>query len=56
MLGFIGLDKAGIYLKDGTFSCDIGRVSLHPTKETHWVCYMNENYIDSYGCPPPKKQ
>ena len=30
----IGLDsKAEIYLRDGLFSCDIGIVNLHPTKE-----------------------
>ena len=52
----IGLDtKAGIYLRDGSFSSDIGIVNLHPSKGTHWVCYMNENYFDSYDCPPPKK-
>ena len=52
----IGLDsKVGIYLRDGMFSTDIGIVNLHPTKGTHWVCYINENYFDSYGCVCPKK-
>ena len=52
----IGLDsKMGIYLRDGPFSSEIGIVNLHPSKGTHWVCYMNENYFDSFGCAPPKK-
>ena len=35
----IGLDsKVGIYLRDGPFSTDIGIVSLHPSKRTHWAC------------------
>ena len=52
----IGLDtKVEIYLRDGSFSTDIGNVNLHPSKRTHWVCYINENFFDSYGCSPPKK-
>ena len=52
----IGLDsKVGSYLRDGPFASDIGVVNLHPSKATHWVCYINENYFDSYGCPPPQK-
>ena len=51
----IGLNNVGIYLRDGPFSSDIGIVNLHPSKGTHWVCYINENYFDSYGCSPPKK-
>ena len=52
----IGLgSKVGIYLRDVPFSTDIGIVNLHPTRGTHWVCYINENYFDSYGCSPPQK-
>ena len=51
----LGLRDVGIYLRDGPFSNDIGIVNLHPSKGTHWVLYINENYIDSYGCAPPKK-
>ena len=52
----IGLDtKVGIYLRDGPFSTDKGIVNLHPSEGTHWVCYINENYFDSYGCVCPKK-
>ena len=49
------LKDVGIYLRDGPFSSDIGIVNLHPSKGTHWVCFINENYFDSYGCSPPKK-
>ena len=56
LLKKIGLDsKVGIYLRDGPFSSNIGVVNLHPSKGTHWVCYINENYFDSYGCVCPKK-
>ena len=55
VLDSIGLNNVEIYLRDGPFSSDIGIVNLHPSKGTHWVCYINENYFDSYGCVPPKK-
>ena len=55
VLNSIELDNVNIYLRDGPFSSDIGIVNLHPLKGTHWVCYMNENYFDSYGCSSPKK-
>ena len=55
VLTSIRLDNVKIYLRDGPFSSDIGIVNLHPSKGTHWVCYINENYFDSYGCSPPKK-
>ena len=52
----IGLHtKVEIYLRDGSFSTDIGIVNLHPSKGTHWVCFTKEDYFDSYGCSPPKK-
>ena len=51
----IGLDNGGIYLRDGPFLNDIGVVNLHPSKGTHWVVYINENYFDSYGVVCPKK-
>ena len=34
----IGLNKVGIYLRDGPFESDIGIENLHPLKRTHWVC------------------
>ena len=55
VLSSLSLNDVGIYLRDGPFESDIGIVNLHPSKGTHWVCYINENYFDSYGCSPPKK-
>ena len=55
VLNSIGLNNVNIYLRDGPFSSDIGIVNLHPSKGTHWVCYINENYFDSYGCVCPKR-
>ena len=50
----LSLDGVGIYLRDGLFKSDIGIVSLHPSRGSHWVGYINENYFGSYGCVPPK--
>ena len=55
VLTSIGLDNVNIYPRDGSFSSDIGIVNLHPSKGTHWVCYISEIYFDSYGCVCPKK-
>ena len=55
VLDSMRLNNVGIYLRDGPFSSDIGIVNLHPSKGTHWVTYMNENYFDSYGVVCPKK-
>ena len=55
VLNSTGLKNVGIYLRDGPFESDIGMINLHPSKGTHWVCYINENYFDSYGCVSPKK-
>ena len=55
VLDSIRLNNAGIYLGNGPFSSDLGIVNLHPSKGTLWVCYINENNFDSYGCVPPKK-
>ena len=54
VLNSIGLKNVGIYLRDGPFQSDIGNNNLHPSKGTHWTCYINENYFDSYGCVCPK--
>ena len=54
-LSSLSLNDIGMYLRDGPFISDIGIVSLHPSKGTHWVTYINGNYFDSYGCSPPKK-
>ena len=55
VLSSLSLNDVGIYLRDGPFKSDIGIVNLHPSKGTHWVTYMNENYFDSYGVVCPKK-
>ena len=55
VLDSMRLNIVGIYLRDGSFSSDIGIVNLNQSRGTHWVCYINENYFDSYGCVPPKK-
>ena len=54
-LSSLSLNDVWIYLRYGPFESDIGIVNLHPSKGTHWVCYINEVYFDSYGCVPPKK-
>ena len=51
----VGSNNVGIHLQDGPFESDLGVVSLHPLKKTHWVAYVNENFFDSYGCAPPRK-
>ena len=55
VLSSLTLNDVGIYLRDGPFESDIGIINLHPFRGSHWVCYINENYFDSYGCSPPKK-
>ena len=55
VLSSLSLNDIEIYLRDGPFKSDIGIVNLHPSKGTHWVCYINESYFDSYGCVCPKK-
>ena len=55
VLTSIDLDNVNIYLRDGPFSSDIGMVNLHPSKRSHWVCYINEIYFDNYGVVCPKK-
>ena len=55
VLDSIGLNNVGIYLRDGPFKSDIGIVNLHPSKGSHLVAYLKENYLNSYGCAPPKK-
>ena len=55
VLSYSSLDDVGTYLRDGPFESDIAIVNLHPSKGTHWVCFINENYFDSYGCVCPKK-
>ena len=55
VLDSMRLNNVGIFLLDGPFESDVGIVNLHPSKGTHWVCYINERYFDSYGVVCPKK-
>ena len=55
VLSSLSLNAVGIYLRVGPFESHIGIVILHPSKGTHWVLYVNENFFDSYGCAPLKK-
>ena len=55
VLSYLSLNDVGIFLRDGSFESDIGIVNLHPSKGTHWVCYINKNFFDSYGVVCPKK-
>ena len=50
VLSSLSLNDVGTYLRDEPFKTDIGIVNLHPSKGTHWVCYIHENYFDSYVC------
>ena len=49
ILSSLSLSDVGIYLRDGSLK------TLHPTKDTHWVAYNNQNYFDSKGCSPHQK-
>ena len=40
VLNSIGLNNVNIYLRDGPFSSDIGIVNLHPSRDSHWICYI----------------
>ena len=51
----VSLNDVGIYLRDGPFETDIGIVNLHPSRGTHWVSYINENYFDNCGVICPKE-
>ena len=55
VLSSLCLNDVGIYLRDGPFESDMGIVNLHPSRGTHWVSYINENYFDSYGVICPKE-
>ena len=48
-LSTIGVET---FLRDGPFSGDAGLVSLHPSKGTHWVVYIDQSSFDSYGMSP----
>ena len=43
-----------IYMRDTPIKSNCGIINLHPFRGTHWVCFFNNFYFDSYGCPPPQ--
>ena len=45
VLSSSSLNDVWIYLRDGPLKSVIGVVNLHPSKGTHWVCYINGNYF-----------
>ena len=55
VLSSLSLNDVGIYLRDGPFESDIGVVNQHPSRVTHWVSFINENYFDSYAVICPKE-
>ena len=55
VLSSLNLKDVWIYLRDDPFKSDIGIVNIHPFRGIHWLCHINENYFDSYGCAPPEK-
>ena len=55
ILSSSSLTDVEIFLRNGPFASDVGIVSLHPSKGTYWVAYIDANYFDSYGCAPPNK-
>ena len=54
VLSSFSLSDVEVSLRDGLCSSKISIVNLHPPKGTHCVCYINENYYESYGCTPPQ--
>ena len=54
VLSSLSLNDIGICLRDDPFKTDIGIVNSYPSKRTHWVCYINENFFVSCGCVCPK--
>ena len=45
VLSSLSLYDIGIYLRDGPFESDIGIVNLHPSRGTHWICYINAKLL-----------
>ena len=43
-----------ITMRDDPIFSHSGIINLHPFRGTHWVCFFNEYYFDSYACPPPQ--
>ena len=43
-----------VRLAKDEFSSNSAIVSLHAKRGTHWVCFVEKYYFESYGCAPPK--
>lgn len=50
----------GVFLRDELYKSpkkkECGIINLADSEDsegTHWVCYFNKYYFDSYGLPPP---
>ena len=43
VLSSVGLNNVNFYLRDGPFSSDIGIVNLHPSRGSHWICFIYRN-------------
>ena len=49
----------GVFMRDNlpkkkrTKECGIVNLGDSLSDGTHWVCYFNNYYLDSYGLPPP---
>ncbi len=50
----LGIKNFNIYMRDDKLTTKQGIINIHPTRGTHWVCYYNKNYFDSFGVKPPK--
>ena len=45
VLSLLNLISVGIYLGEDGLSSVIGIVKIHPSKGTHWVCYINKHFL-----------
>ena len=55
VLSSLGFKNVGIHLRVAPFESDTGIVNLHPSKGTHWVCYIDKTFFGSYGVVCPEK-
>ena len=44
-LSSLSLNDVDIYLRDGSFSRDMGNLNPDPSKGTHWIFYINKNFL-----------
>ena len=45
VLSSLSLNDVSIFLRDRPLETDIGIVNIHPSKGTHWVVYINKNFL-----------